>query len=87
MTERAMNKRDPLEYVINRMERAGQSNNPAANGYGKARRELLEGIAELRATNAALVAALKTAQNHLPKDRPILHEIINDALALAKGEK
>jgi hypothetical protein len=43
-----MTVRDPLEYVLNRMENAGRSDAPAKNGYGEARRELLEGIAGLR---------------------------------------
>jgi hypothetical protein len=46
--------RDPLEYVMNRMERAAQSDEPAKNGYGPARKELLGGIAALRADLAAL---------------------------------
>jgi hypothetical protein len=44
-------KRDPLEYVLNRMENAARSDDPAANGYGPARKELLEGIATLRNDN------------------------------------
>lgn len=52
-------KLDPLEYVLNRMERAAQSDEPAKNGYGQARRELLQGIADLRQQNAALVEALE----------------------------
>lgn len=45
----AEEKRDPLEYVINRMENAGQSNAPAANGYGRHRKDLLDAIVSLRA--------------------------------------
>lgn len=50
-------KRDPLEYVMNRMENAAQSGDPAGNGYGPARQELIEGIRSLR---AALARAEKT---------------------------
>lgn len=49
-----MAKRDPLEYALNRMEAAAQSLQPAANGYGPARREVLDGIATLRADNTKL---------------------------------
>lgn len=39
---------DPLEYVLNRMEDAARQDNPAEAGYGKARKELLDGITTLR---------------------------------------
>jgi hypothetical protein len=40
-------KRDPLEYVLNRME-AERDKPPPTVGYPSARRELLDGIAVLR---------------------------------------
>ena len=85
----ANEKRDPLEYVINRMVKAGRSNAPAANGYGQARKELLDGI-------AALVAALEEAQLQImylnDKFKPTGTSVavltkIRAALDLAKGEK
>ena len=40
--------RDPLEYVLNRLENAARSDNPHKAGYGSARTELLAGITQLR---------------------------------------
>ena len=40
--------RDPLEYVLNRMEAAASHDNPAEHGYARARQDLLAGILELR---------------------------------------
>jgi len=48
--------RDPLEYVLNRMEAAAGQTTPANHGYGPARRELLAGIAALREENEGLRA-------------------------------
>lgn len=47
---------DPLEYVLNRMEHAAQSDEPGKNGYGTARRGLLDGIVSLRAELAKKTA-------------------------------
>jgi len=41
--------RDPIEYLINAMERAGQDTLPAAHGYGDKRRAVLAAIVALRA--------------------------------------
>ena len=40
--------RDPLEYVLNRMENAARADDPHKVGYGVARKELLDGITALR---------------------------------------
>jgi hypothetical protein len=40
--------RDPLEYVLNRLERIGNTSAPYANGYADVRRELLDRIGALR---------------------------------------
>ena len=57
--------RDPLEYVMNRMERAAQSDDPAGNGYGLARKELIEGIRSLRAQLAERDAQLCRAREEV----------------------
>jgi hypothetical protein len=59
--------RDLLEYVLNRLERAEQSSAPAANGYGDARRELLDRI-----------VALRVAAENLKVDNDELRADIND---------
>lgn len=46
-------KRDPLEYVLNRME-AERDKKPPTVGYPPARKELLDGITALRAENDRL---------------------------------
>jgi hypothetical protein len=92
---------DPLEYVLNRMEWAAQSSAPAANGYPEARRELLQGIADLRAkanahaANEKLIAALVEALEDLVRCAnddlgfPLKEKWIKAraVLKLAKGEK
>jgi chromosome segregation ATPase len=45
---------DQLEYAINRMEAAAQADEPSKAGYGKERKELLDGIAALRAEKEGL---------------------------------
>lgn len=42
-------KRDPIEYLLNAMERAAQSENPAKAGSAAKRKAVLDAIAELRA--------------------------------------
>jgi len=69
--------RDPLEYVMNRMERAGQSDDPARDGYGPARKELLDGIAALRAERDAAILAKEEAEQ---KNLALAHETC-DAIA------
>jgi hypothetical protein len=55
---------DPLEYVMNRMEVAAQSSNPAEMGYGDARRELIRGIETLR-SRLVLLERVAEAANTL----------------------
>ena len=40
---------DPYERLLNKVEHAAGFNNPSKHGYGEARKELLDGIASLRA--------------------------------------
>jgi hypothetical protein len=52
--------RDPIEYLLNAMEEAKESDNPAANNYGAKRRAVLAAVAELRKENRTLWSALRT---------------------------
>ena len=54
---------DPLEYVMNRMEVAAQSSNPAEMGYGDARRELICGIESLRSRLALAEKVVEAAKS------------------------
>jgi len=77
--------RDPLEYALNRMERAAQSDDPAKNGYGPARKELLDGIASLRADLAAANAAKEEAERKLCAASNVIPQI--NQLARVMQEK
>ena len=48
-----MSERDPIEYLLNAMERAGQVASPAKCGYGDKRRAVLAAITTLRAERDA----------------------------------
>ena len=61
--------RDPLEYVLNRMEFASGMSNPAQHGYGLSRKELLDGIAALRADLAAALAQLAEKEGEIKRLR------------------
>lgn len=56
--------RDPLEYVLNRME-AARDVAPPTTGYLPARKELLDGIAALRAEVERLTEQAQTALDSL----------------------
>jgi len=58
-------KRDPLEYVLNRLESAALSDEPAKHGYAEARKELLVGIAQIRAEVERLTAQLEQAHKKI----------------------
>jgi hypothetical protein len=76
--EKSWDERDPLEYVMNRMENAAQSGDPAGNGYGAARQKLIQGIRSLRAELAEVDAVLarRTALDGIPnRVDKILHAI------------
>jgi hypothetical protein len=45
--------RDPFEYLLNAMEAAGQSSEPALAGYGDKRQAVLKTVVHLRANLAA----------------------------------
>ncbi len=58
---------DPLMYAMNWMERAAQKICPAEYGYGEARRELIDGIAALRARIAALEEQVAAKNERIAK--------------------
>jgi hypothetical protein len=85
--------RDPLEYALNRMENAARQQNPAAHGYGSARKELLDGIVSLRDANAVLsdhvadLAPLEDEVKTLRRDREDLCGALDRVKALLKAEQ
>ena len=51
--------RDPIEYLINAMEDAGQKKSPFQHGYYDKRLAVLAAIKELRTSRNELAAALR----------------------------
>jgi hypothetical protein len=71
-----------FDYLLNAMERAGQSHNPHMEGYGDKRRAL---FAHVRAMEAAVKAA-KAALHAFSNDNPLLRHDCETALRQALAE-
>mgnify|MGYP003393774748 CR=1 FL=1 len=67
--------RDPIEYLLNAMENAGQQENPADHGYRDKRAAVLSAITELRRSLTAAEA-----------ERDALRDQAHEAFQLAAAE-
>jgi len=73
-------KRDPIEYLLNSMEAAGQKENPAEWHYGDKRRAVLDAVAEVRADVERLEALLARVEEAITKHWPRLKADLRAAL-------
>lgn len=85
-------KKDPLEYVLNRME-AERDKPPPTLGYPAARKELLDGIAALRDEAERLRRILSKEYERIDKIIETLNSVVDhrdklrEAVEWALGEK
>lgn len=61
----SLNKRDPIEFLLNTMEHASHAENPLLDGYGDKRAAVLDAIRELRARAEAAEAEKEKLQKEV----------------------